>query len=117
MDTFNVILCNALVETKVGRQSLNQADRQSNGYIVGRMDRRTDSPTDRQKYAIYRPVSPTMYIYLLKAYSPVNCTGSTSGFFTKSHLTQIEYKRKHAHITNVRHINIVRKLVPLVLLS
>ena len=30
----------------------------------------------------------------------------TSGLFTKSNLTEVEYNTKHAHFTNVKHINI-----------
>ena len=49
----------------------------------------------------------------------------TSGLFTSSNLTQVaynkhlhylEYNTKHAHYANVKHINIIRKLVPLALL-
>ena len=37
----------------------------------------------------------------MKAYSPVNRTGSpSSGLFTKSNLTQVEYNTKHAHFYN-----------------
>ena len=32
-----------------------------------------------------------IFFYLLKAYSPVNCTGSPQGFFTSSNLAQVEY--------------------------
>ena len=39
----------------------------------------------------------------MKAYSPVKRTGS-----------QVEYDTKHAHYMNVRHTNIIRKVVPLV---
>ena len=47
----------------------------------------------------------------MKAYSPVNRAGSPH-LFTKSNLTEVEYNRKHAHFTYVKHINIIRKLVP-----
>ena len=43
-------------------------------------------------------------IYLLKAYSPVNPHRVTSELLTKSNLTEVEYNKKHAHFTNVRHI-------------
>ena len=49
--------------------------------------------------------------YLLKTASPVNRTG----LFTQSNLTQVAYNAKE--FTNVQHINIVRTLGPLVLLS
>ena len=49
-----------------------------------------------------------LVIYLLKAYSyrPVNCTGwyITSGLFTKSNLTEVEYNTNHAHCTNIKRI-------------
>ena len=38
-----------------------------------------------------------LIIYLLKAHSIINCTGSSSGLFTSSNLTQVEYNTKHAH--------------------
>ena len=42
----------------------------------------------------------------------------TSGLFTTSNLTEVEYNRKkHAHFTNEKHIDIIRKLAPSVLLS
>ena len=40
----------------------------------------------------------------------------TTGLFTKSNLAKVENNTKHAHFTNVKH-NIIRKLVPSVLLS
>ena len=40
----------------------------------------------------------------------------TSGLFTKSNLTQVEYNTEHAHVKNTTHINIIRKLVPSALL-
>ena len=43
--------------------------------------------------------STQLFIYLLKAYSPVNRTGSPQGLFTKSNVTQVEYNTKHAHFT------------------
>ena len=67
------------------------------------------------------------FIYLLKAYSPVNRTGSPQGFSLRSsnltqviynkHLNYLEYNTKHARYTNITHINIIRKLVPSVLLA
>ena len=36
----------------------------------------------------------------------------TSGLFTNSNLAQVEYNTKHAHYINVKHTNIIRKLVP-----
>ena len=53
------------------------------------------------------------FIYLLKAYSPVNRTGSPQ---YKSHTSWIQYKTCTLY-TNVKHINIIRKLVHLALLS
>ena len=41
----------------------------------------------------------------------------TSGLFTKLNLTQVENNTKHAHFTNVKHVNIIRKFVPSVFLS
>ena len=55
-----------------------------------------------------------LFIDLLKAYSPVNRTGSPQGFFTKSNF---EYNAKSAHFSNVKHIIRIRKLVSSVLLS
>ena len=57
------------------------------------------------------------YHYLLKAYSPVNRTG-TSGLFTKLNLntSRIQYKTCTLYI-NVKHINTIRKLVPSAMLS
>ena len=40
-----------------------------------------------------------------------------SGLFTRLNLTQVEYNTKYAHFTNVKHINIIGKLVPSVLFS
>ena len=40
----------------------------------------------------------------------------TSGFSTSSNLAQVEYNTKHAHYIHVKHTNIIRKLVPSVLL-
>ena len=34
-----------------------------------------------------------------------------SGLFTKSNLTEVEYTTKHAHLTDIKHINIIRKLL------
>ena len=42
---------------------------------------------------------------------------STSRHFTKSNLTEVKYNTKHAYFTKIKHINIIRKLVPSVLLS
>ena len=42
----------------------------------------------------------------------VNRTGSPQGFGTKLNLTEVENNTKHAHVTNVKHINAIRKLVP-----
>ena len=58
-----------------------------------------------------------LFIYLLKAYSPVNRTGSPEDF------SQVQILQKLNTIQNVhilqtkKHINIIQKLVPLVLLS
>ena len=41
----------------------------------------------------------------------------TSGLFTKLTLTEVENNTRHAYFTNVKHINIIRKLVLSVLLS
>ena len=49
--------------------------------------------------------------YLLKAYSPVNSTGSSQGF------SKVEYNTKHAYFATAKHTNIIRKLIPLVLLD
>ena len=60
------------------------------------------------------------YYYLLKAHSPVNHTGSSQGFSLVQilhKLDYLEYNTKHAHYTNIKHINIIRKVVPSVLLS
>ena len=46
---------------------------------------------------------------LLLFLSPANHDGSSPDY--------LEYNTKHAHYTNVKHINIIRKLVPSVLLS
>ena len=61
-------------------------------------------------------------IYLLKAFSSVNRTGSPRGYsqvqiLHKSHTTKNNLPfTKHAHYTNEKHINIIRKLVSSVLL-
>ena len=39
-----------------------------------------------------------------------------SGLFTSSTLTHIVHNRKHAHYMNIKHTNIIQKLVPSVLL-
>ena len=54
-----------------------------------------------------------LFIYSLKAYNPRQPHRVTSGFFKNSNLTQVEYNTKQAHFTNVKHINMIRKLVPL----
>ena len=64
----------------------------------------------------------SLFIHSLKAYSPVNHTGSPQGFSLsqithKSNLTEVEYHAKHARFTNIKHTNIIRKLVPSELLS
>ena len=56
-------------------------------------------------------------IYLLEASSSVNHTGSPRGFSLNFYLTDVENNTKHVHFTNLKHINIIRKLVPSVLLS
>ena len=57
-------------------------------------------------------ISLFMYVFiLLKAYR-VN-----SGLFTQSNLSEVEYNTNNAHFTNVKHTNIIQKLVPSVLLS
>ena len=40
----------------------------------------------------------------------------TSRLFTSSNLAQVEHNTKHAHYINVKHTNIIRKVVPSVLL-
>ena len=40
----------------------------------------------------------------------------TSGIFTSSNLTQVKYNTTHAQYINVKHTNIIQKLIPLVLL-
>ena len=60
-------------------------------------DRHTDTYTD--------------FIYLLLAYS-IHIAQST----TQGH-TQVEYNTKHAHYINIKHTNIIQKVVPSVLLS
>ena len=47
------------------------------------------------------------YYYLLKAYSysPVNCKRSPQGFLQDQILHKLN--TKHAHFTNVKHINII----------
>ena len=49
--------------------------------------------------------------YLLKAYSPVNRTGSPQDFSPNQILQKMNtnYNTKYAHFTNVKHINIIRK--------
>ena len=58
------------------------------------------------------------FIYLLKAYviAPVKCTGSPWGFSLDQILYKLNTIQKHAQYRNVKHINIIRKLVPSVLL-
>ena len=45
------------------------------------------------------PISLILSFFLLKAYSPVNRTGSTPGLLTRSKLTQVEYNTKHTRKT------------------
>ena len=54
--------------------------------------------------------------YLFK-FSPVNLTGSPQGFSPNQLFTKVEYNTKRARFTNVKHDNVIRKLVPSVLLS
>ena len=59
------------------------------------------------------------FIYLfIEGLKPSQPHRVTPGLFTNSNLTQVEYNTKHAHFTftNIKHINIIRKLVPFVLL-
>ena len=67
------------------------------------------------------------FIYLfIEGLQPCQPHRITSGLFTNwnmaqvaynKHLDYMEYNTKHAHHANVKHINIIRKLVPSVLLS
>ena len=41
----------------------------------------------------------------------------TSELVTTSNLTEVKYNTKHAHFTNVKHINMIQKLVSSVMLS
>ena len=54
-------------------------------------------------------------LYLLKAYSPVNRTGSpqSSGPFTSSNLPQVEYNTKHAHYINITHTHMIPSVLHL----
>ena len=62
-------------------------------------------------------VTMYVFIYLLKAYlQPSQPHRVTSGLFNNSSLTEVEYNTKHAHLTHVKHINIIRMVVPSVLL-
>ena len=64
------------------------------GQSAEQKDRQTGRQADRQ---IGR-----LFIYLLKAYRPVD-RSVTSGIFTKSNLTQVEYNTERARFTNVKH--------------
>ena len=56
-----------------------------------------------------------LFIYLFICWRPSQQHMVTSGLFTESNLTEVEYNTKHAHFTHVKQINIIRKLVPSVL--
>ena len=88
----------------VSEESLTR-DRQTDTQTDRHTDRQTDRHTDTQ-----------LFIYLFKAYRPVNRTGSPQGFSQVQNLAQVEYNTKHAYYINVKRTNIIRKLVPPVLL-
>ena len=61
----------------------------------------------------------TIYFFIYwRLIAQSTATGWPQGFFTKLNLTQVEYNSKHAHVTNVKHVNIIIwKWVPSILLS
>ena len=57
------------------------------------------------------------YYHLLLASSQVNRSGSPQAFHKFKFRTQVEYNSKHAYYINVKHTDIIRKVVPSVSLS
>ena len=60
-----------------------------------------------------RPAAPRVHLptaqvtsLFIEGLQPSQPHRVTSGLFTKSNLTQVEYNTKHAHFKNVKHINI-----------
>ena len=55
------------------------------------------------------------YYYLVLAYTVIaqsTAQGHLRASFTSSNFAQVEYNTKHAHNINVKHTNMIQKLVP-----
>ena len=58
-----------------------------------------------------------LIIYLLRAYGPVNRAGPPQGVWLHQILHKVECNTRHARFTNVKHVNVIRRLVPSVFVS
>ena len=116
-----VLISEALKQTKTTRvtqKSLPFGKWRFSEKGVGRMGQKQKSirqKDNRTRQKIY------LFIYWrLKAQSTAQGHLKASlllYIYSKLNLTEVENNTKHAYFTNIKHINIIRKLVPSVLLS